>query len=304
MTAEIAAVARREDPTRIAAALDAAAARLRASGVEGARRDARLLLAVAIDAGPEKVMAWPERRLNAAEQGCFEAMIDRRARREPVSRILGRRGFWAFELAVTPEVLDPRPDSETLVQAVLEQCPDRAVPLNILDLGTGSGCLLLALLSELPRAQGLGVDISAAALQVARENAESLGLSRRARFQRGDWAAGLTGAWQVIVNNPPYITEGEIAGLAPEVANYDPPLALCAGPDGLASYRALAPYLSHLLTPDGIVALELGAGQADAVDAILRGVGLEPISRRRDLGGIERCLLAARPKLQGDWVKK
>ena len=300
MTPEIAAVARREDPPSVAAALDAAAARLRVSGIEGARRDARLLLAAAIDAGPEQVMAWPERRLNFEEQGCFEAMIDRRARREPVSRILGRRGFWSFELAVTPEVLDPRPDSETLVQAVLERCPDRTARLEILDLGTGGGCLLLALLSELPRARGLGVDISAAALQVARENAESLGLSRRARFRRGDWAAGLNGAWQVIVSNPPYITEGEIAGLAPEVAHYDPPLALRAGPDGLASYRALAPYLSHLLAPDGIVALELGAGQADAAEAMLRAVGLEPIGRRRDLGGFERCLLATRPELQGD----
>jgi release factor glutamine methyltransferase len=304
MRAEVAAVARHGDPPSIAAALDAASARLRVAGIEGARRDARFLMAEAIDAGPETVMAWPERRLNAAEQGCFEAMIDRRARREPVSRILGRRGFWTFELTVTPEVLDPRPDSETVVRAVLERCPDRAAPLEILDLGTGSGCLLLALLSELPRARGLGVDISTAALQVARENAESLGLSRRARFRRGDWAAGINGAWQVIVSNPPYITESEIAGLAPEVARYDPRLALCAGPDGLVSYRAVAPYLSHLLTPDGIVALELGVGQADTVDAILREAGLEPVGRRRDLGGIERCLLATHPKLQCDRAKK
>ncbi|MCH7795675.1 MAG: peptide chain release factor N(5)-glutamine methyltransferase, partial [Proteobacteria bacterium] len=259
---------------------------------EGARRDARLLLAAALDAGPELPIAHPERVLNGSERARIERLIARRAAREPVSRILGRRGFWSLDFKITPDTLDPRPDSETLIEAVLGRIDEPAAPLHILDLGTGCGCLLLALLSELPAARGLGVDISEAALGVARENADSLGLGARARFERRDWAAGLSGPWQVIISNPPYIREREIEELAPEVAHHDPEMALNAGLDGLDAYRALLPRAGRLLDRGGILALEVGKGQQDAVEALLVATGLTPLGRVRDLGGIERCLVA------------
>jgi release factor glutamine methyltransferase len=313
-------------PTTIARTLTAAAARLAAAGVEDPRRDARLLIAAALEVGPEHLIAHPARVLEHAETARIEALIARRAAREPVSRILGRRGFWSLDLEITPDTLDPRPDSETLVAAVLARIGAQGLvgaPLSVLDLGTGSGCLLLALLSELPAATGLGLDISAAALQVARRNARKLGLSHRARFVAGDWAgdwaedwagdwaedwaggrsAGLDGSWQVIVSNPPYITEAEIGDLVPEVARYDPRLALTAGSDGLDAYRKLLPQAARLLGRDGVLALEVGRGQQDAVTALLVASGFTALSRTRDLGGIERCLLASHRK-PGDSARK
>jgi release factor glutamine methyltransferase len=283
----------------LAEILTAAAARLAAAGVADPRRDARLLIAAAIMAGPERLIAEPERVLDGAETARVEASIARRVAREPVSRILGRRGFWSLELEITPDTLDPRPDSETLVAAVLDRIGAQGLagaPLSILDLGTGSGCLLLALLSELPAASGLGLDISAAALDVARRNARKLGLSHRARFAAGNWGAELGGSWQLIVSNPPYITEREIDELAPEVARYDPRLALAAGFDGLDAYRKLLPQAARLLEGGGLLALEVGCGQRDAVTALLAASGFNPLGRYRDLGGIERCLLANRRK--------
>jgi release factor glutamine methyltransferase len=279
----------------IAQTLTAAAARLASAGVEEPRRDARLLIAAALEAGPERLIAEPERVPDGAEAARIEASIVRRAAREPVSRILGRRGFWTLDLEITPDTLDPRPDSETLVAAVLERIGAQGLagaPLTVLDLGTGSGCLLLALLSELPAANGLGLDISAPALEVARRNARNSGLSHRARFEVGDWGAGLDGSWQVIVSNPPYITEEEIGELAPEVVRYDPKLALTAGSDGLDAYRKLLPQAARLLAEDGVLALEVGRGQQDAVTGLLVASGFAPLGGYRDLGGIERCLLA------------
>ena len=293
-------------PTTVDQVLTAAAARLSAAGVEDPRRDARLLIAAAIEAGPAQLIAHPERALDGAEAARIEASLARRAAREPVSRILGRRGFWNLELEITPDTLDPRPDSETLVAAVLERIGAQGLvgaPLSVLDLGTGSGCLLLALLSELPAARGLGLDISAAALAVARRNARKLGLFHRARFALGDWGSGLDGSWQLIVSNPPYITEGEIEDLAPEVARYDPRLALTAGPDGLDAYRKLLPQAARLLEPGGMLALEVGCGQQDAVTALLAATGFIELGRYRDLGGIERCLLATCGK-PGNSAKK
>ena len=294
-------------PPTIAQTLAATADRLARAGVADPRRDARLLIAAAIEAGPERLIAEPERVLGAAEAARIEASISRRAVHEPVSRILGRRGFWSLELEITPDTLDPRPDSEALVAAVLARIRAQGLvgaPISVLDLGTGSGCLLLALLSELPAATGLGLDISAAALEVARRNAWNLGFSDRARFEVGDWAGDRPGdwpgdwgvgpdeSWQVIVSNPPYITEDEIGELAPEVARYDPKLALTAGSDGLDAYRKLLPRAARLLERGGVLALEVGRGQQDAVTGLLAASGLTPLSRYRDLGGIERCLLA------------
>lgn len=280
------------DSRSLGALFESAAARLREAGIEGARRDARLLLAEALGLEPQDLLLRPERMIGEEPARRAETMIERRAAGEPVSRILGRREFWSLAFRIGPAVLDPRPDSETLVRAVLERIPDRAAPLEILDLGTGSGCLLLALLHELPRARGLGTDISAAALETARDNATRLGLADRVRFEARDWAAGLTGSWQVIVSNPPYIREADLAGLAPEVARYEPGIALAGGRDGLEAYRRLLPQAADRLAPGGLLAVEIGAGQAVAVEELIRGAGLRPLGRVRDLGGFERCLLA------------
>jgi release factor glutamine methyltransferase len=284
-------------------ALAAGAARLRDAGVEAGRRDALLLLAAALDADPDTLRMQPERSLDAGERSAFEALLDRRARREPVSRIVGVREFWSLPFKITPDTLDPRPDSETLIDAVLARIGDRSAPLDILDLGTGSGCLLLALLSELPAARGLGVDISEAALAVARENAAALGLGSRANFLRASWGAGLGGIWQVIVSNPPYIISGEIPDLAPEVQDFDPLPALAGGPDGLDAYRALAPEIARLLAPGGLAALEIGATQIDTVETLFRATGLREVGREPDLAGIWRCLLAENAARSADWRK-
>ncbi len=282
----------------LGAALESAAARLRRAGVAAPRRDARLLLAACLGAGPERVVGYPERPLGAAEADRFEGFVARRAAREPVSRILGRREFWGLDLRLDAAVLDPRPDSETLIEALLEALPDRGARLRILDLGTGSGCLLLALLSELPAAEGLGIDISPEALASAAGNAAALGLAARARFRIADWRRGLDGHWDVIVCNPPYVADSELAGLEPEVADHDPRLALAGGPDGLSAYRALAPQVARVLAPGGILCFEIGIGQAGAVAELLQAAGFAAPRRRRDLAGVERCLLA-RKKVVG-----
>ncbi len=207
-------------------ALRRGAVRLREAGVDSAARDARLLLAAATGQDQSRLLGFPERPLSAGELATYEAFLVRRARREPVSRILGRREFWSLDFAVTPDTLVPRPETEVLVEAVLACLPAPGAGLRILDLGSGSGCILLALLSELVEAEGLGVDASAAAVAAARGNAAALGLQDRAAFQVGDWAAGLEGRWQAIVSNPPYIVESEIEDLAPEVSRFDPRQAL------------------------------------------------------------------------------
>lgn len=281
----------------LAEAVAAATARLAAAGIEDPRRDARLLICRLLGAGPELLLARPERVLTPDEATRIAAAVARRAAREPVSRILGEREFWSLPFGLNAATLDPRPDSETLVAAVLAALPDRAAPLTLLDLGTGSGCLLLALLSEMPNATGCGIDISAAAVEQAAANAARLGLGGRARFLQRSWSEGMDpeAAWDVVLSNPPYIASGEIAGLAPEVADYDPPAALDGGPDGLAAYRALIPLAARLLRPAGLIALEIGQGQAGAVEALLDAAGFSDLRRARDLAGVERCLLANAP---------
>ncbi len=276
-------------------ALARATALLRRAGVEGPRRDARLLLAETLSASPGALFGTPEQRLNGLEAARFAGFVARRQAREPVSRILGRREFWSLSFAIGPATLDPRPDSEALVEAVLARAKDLAGPLTILDLGTGSGCLLLALLSELPEARGLGVDRDPAALAMARQNALSLGLEDRAAFAVGDWGAALAGQWRVIVCNPPYVRHADIGRLAPEITQYDPRVALDGGGDGLAAYRRVVSDIADLLAPDGLAGVELGAGLADAVENLVREAGLAASARARDLGGIERCLLFGGP---------
>ena len=275
-------------------ALDRAARRLAGDGVDQARREARLLLGHAIGDETDRLITEPEGLVSPQDMTRFEAALGRRARREPVARILGRREFWSLDIAVNADVLDPRADSETVVEVALAAIADRSAPIRILDFGTGSGCLLLALLSEFDGATGLGLDVSTGAISLARANAETLGFVSRARFVVGDWGAALRGRFDLIVANPPYIAESEIDRLEPEVAAYDPRLALAGGADGLEAYRALAPDLVRLLAPEGLAVLEIGAGQGAAVTGILAAHRLEIVKIRADLVGVDRCLLARR----------
>lgn len=274
--------------------LESARERLAAAGVEDPRRDARLLLAAAIGCEATALVIEPERLVDGISAERFARFIERREAREPVSRILGRREFWSLCFRVVPATLDPRPDSETLIEASLAAIPNRAAALRLLDLGTGTGCLLLALLAELPNATGLGVDIEPAAVTAARENATSLGLAARASFHVADWTAGIDGSFDIIVANPPYVPESDIEGLAPEVARWEPRRTLAGGADGLDAYRALAPRILDRLAPDGVAVLEFGAGQDTDVATILAASGLEIRTLRHDLSGVLRCAVVVR----------
>ncbi|MBI1206331.1 MAG: peptide chain release factor N(5)-glutamine methyltransferase [Azospirillum sp.] len=274
-----------------------AVARLRAAGIDSAERDAGLLIRHTLGFGREDILLRPEQPVAATAEARLRDLLARRAGREPVSRILGSREFWSLEFQLGPDTLDPRPDSETLIAAALDQIGDPTQPLTVLDLGTGTGCLLLAALAELPNATGIGLDISPGAVVTAAGNAERLGFSGRARFRTGDWRGGLSAAlgearFDLILSNPPYIAEGEIAGLQPEVARFDPYRALAGGIDGLAAYRQLVPQLPGRLTGFGVACLEVGAGQSGPVVAMLESVGCPAVTIRHDHAGIERCIIA------------
>ncbi|MDX6750799.1 peptide chain release factor N(5)-glutamine methyltransferase [Geminicoccaceae bacterium 1502E] len=270
-----------------------AAGRLRAAGIDSAALDARLLVMRATGLSRERLVTDPDRELGPHEAAALEALLARRLGREPMAYILGEREFFGLSFAVSPSVLIPRPDTETLVEEALAAA-DPAAPLRILDIATGSGCILLAVLHHRPAATGIGTDRSAAALAVARRNAEALGLAGRTRFVRTDWAACLAGPFDMILSNPPYITAGEMAALEPEVGAHEPHVALEAGADGLAAYRAIAADLLRLLAPRGRILLEIGRGQATQVAALLDADGLRVTARRPDLAGIDRCLVAER----------
>ncbi|EME68386.1 methylase of polypeptide chain release factor [Paramagnetospirillum caucaseum] len=276
--------------------INAAASRLAAVGIDTAHYDARLMVAEVLGVEMRRLPASHHVELNGGETACLAVMLERRLAREPMSHILGRRGFWTHDFLVTKDTLDPRPDTETLIEAVLDALDDRGLPRRLLDFGTGTGCILLTLLSELGHATGLGVDASPAALAVAGRNAEALGLASRAEFRLGDWGAGMEGVFDVIVSNPPYIPDGDIDGLEPEVVRYEPRSALAGGPDGLECYRRLIPDMARLLAPGGVAALEVGMGQAAEVAGLLAAAGLSGASARRDLGGVERCVIVRRQK--------
>lgn len=271
------------------------AARLAAVGIDSARLDARLLAAQALGIEPSRVLTHPETALTAEEAVRLDDLAARRLDREPMSHILGHRGFWTLDLKVTRDTLDPRPDTETVVETVLDLCSDRQRPWRILDFGTGSGCILLALLSEYGNARGTGIDLSAAALAVAGENAVRTGLAARVVFSCGDWGRGLDGPFDIVVSNPPYIPDNDIDALEPEVACHEPRSALAGGKDGLECYRALAPEVSRLLVRGGLCVMEVGAGQDGEVASLLAEAGLRPLPARRDLAGIARCVVATKP---------
>jgi release factor glutamine methyltransferase len=273
-----------------------ASARLAARGIDSPRRDARLLVALAAGMDDAVVLGYPERSLDDEAARRFACLVERRLRGEPVSRLAGRREFWSHGFALSPETLDPRPDSETLVEAALELVADRQARLGILDLGTGTGCLLLSLLAELPCAWGIGVDIVPGAAAIARRNAAEMGLESRAFFVVGDWSGTLSGRFDLVVANPPYVASGEIAGLAPEVALFEPRTALDGGADGLDAYRALAPQIAQHLAPGGYACVEVGTGQGDFVAEIFCRAGLDLVGRRYDIANRERCLVLGRTK--------
>jgi release factor glutamine methyltransferase len=276
-------------------ALRKAAGLLAGSGVDSPKLDARLLLAEVMGWPSQALEARPELELSDEQAARFDSLILRRAQREPVCQILEQRGFWTLDLRVTGDTLAPRPDTETLVDAVLEGVRDKKYPLRILDLGTGSGCLLLALLSEFPNATGIGVDISEKALAVARHNARASGLEARAEFIKSDWGRALgDGLFDIVVSNPPYIADAEIETLEPEVAQWEPRLALSGGEDGFDCYRAIIPELPRLMCDDGFAFLEVGMGQSPKVVAMADEAGLLVKGVRRDLGGIERCVIAGK----------
>jgi len=272
-------------------ALQTATRRLQAAGIDSARLDARLLLGEVLKVASTDLVAYPERPLTPREDDRFLDLVARRCRRQPLSQLLGRREFWGLNLRVTADTLDPRADSETLIEAALAEIGDRSRSLRLLDLGTGTGCLLLALLRELPTATGLGVDRSEAALAVARANAADLGLADRAAWRCDSWGGNLTESFDLVISNPPYIPSAEIDRLMPEVARYEPRLALDGGADGLTCYREIAAAMPRLLHRDGWLVLEIGSRQAEPVTAIFAAAGLGLARRCRDLGNLDRCLV-------------
>ena len=268
------------------AAIAAAAARLAATS-ETPRLDAELLMAQALGITREALLLGG---LDRPAASGFAALVDRRAAGEPIAYITGTRAFWTIELVVSPAVLIPRPDSETLIEAAVEHFRGTPGPARILDLGTGSGALLLAALGEWPGASGIGIDRSAAALAVAADNAARLGMADRAEMRAGGWG-GTGEAFDLLLCNPPYIEAG--ASLPQDVAAHEPHGALFAGADGLDDYRALAPLLERQIAPGGVACIEIGARQAAAVTALLAGCGLGA-TVRRDLAGHDRCIVVSR----------
>jgi release factor glutamine methyltransferase len=272
-----------------------AAVALTAAGIDNVRFEARLLLSRASGLSIEELVAHGRDEAAPAAAAALKALTARRVQREPMAYILGEREFWGRPFKVSPAVLVPRSDSETLIEAALAALPDRQRPLNVLDLGVGSGCLLLTLLAEYPEASGTGFEVSPQALAVAEANAHALGLSGRVRWVSGDWRQRgwwdeLGGPFDLVVSNPPYIEAGDIAGLMPEVGRFEPRLALDGGPDGLAAYREIAAAAPGLLASEGHVLVEVGEGQALAVEGIFASAGLARSRKWKDLGGIERVV--------------
>jgi len=271
-------------------ALRLAIPRLEAAGVEGAGRDARVLLAFALGVTPDRLTLHLPDEMAGAQAEAYEAALAAREARQPVAQITGRRLFWGQWFRVTRDTLDPRPDTEALVAEAL------AEPfLKVLDLGTGTGCILLSCLKGMPMARGVGVDISEAALAVAGDNSSDLGLRDRARFLHSDWFGAVRGAFDLIVANPPYIAADEMPGLAPEVRDWEPHLALTPGGDGLEPYRIIARGAPARMMPGARLMVEIGPTQGQAVSALFRAAGLEGIRILPDMDGRDRVVVARKP---------
>lgn len=280
-------------PETAAEALRAAIPRLRAAGVEDAPLDARLLLSHAMGIAADRLTLHLPDALTPDQAQAYQAAITARLARQPVAQIIGQRQFWGLTFRVTPDTLDPRPDTEALVAEALT-----APFLNMLDLGTGTGCILLACLNSMPMARGLGVDISPAALGVAKGNADALGLAARAQFRLSDWFAAVPGRYDLIVSNPPYIAANEMPALAPEVRDWEPHLALTPGGDGLDPYRILARSAPARLMAGGRLLVEIGPTQGQAVAAMFAAAGLQHIRILPDMDGRDRVVAAVKPQAQ------
>ncbi|MEZ5996270.1 MAG: peptide chain release factor N(5)-glutamine methyltransferase [Hyphomonadaceae bacterium] len=268
--------------------------RLEGAGVDTPVLDARLLLEAGAGVSRVDIVTDPRRPVSAAQAQKVRELAARREAREPVGHIIGRRHFWTLDLAVSKDVLIPRPETEFVVEAGLEALP-RDASASILDLGAGSGAIILALLVERPHARGVAIDISEAALEMTLRNAEALGVADRLETRCADWNEGVAGDFDLVVSNPPYIPSADIAGLAPEVAQFEPRLALDGGPDGLGAYRRITAALPALLRPGGRFALEVGRGQDQAVAALAGAAGLSTGEPRRDLSGIPRVVVGSKP---------
>lgn len=276
----------------VGTALAEAEARLSAAGIEPARREARLLLALALNE-PVGSLARETADLSESERLRLGSLVSRRAAREPFAFIAGRKEFWSIEFEVGPGVLVPRPETETLIEELCRSFVDRkGEPLEIADFGTGSGCLLVASLTEFPVARGVGFDVSLDALAWAKRNIRKHRLNARATLRHQDWADEMTDRFDAILSNPPYIPQDELMALAPEVARYEPSNALNGGNDGLAAYRSLSPRIARALKRNGLAFLEIGARQAEGVKEVLKNAGLEVDRIVKDLAGIERCVVA------------
>jgi release factor glutamine methyltransferase len=267
--------------------------RLETAGVETPVFDARLLLEAGAAVSRLDIVTDPRRLVTDEQVAAVDALVKRREAREPVGHIIGRRHFWTLDLFVSPAVLIPRPETELLVETALQNiAPD--APARVLDLGVGSGAILLAVLAERQSATGVGVDISDGALAVAQANANAVGVIDRLELKHGDWDVVLDGLFDLVLSNPPYIPTNDIDMLAPEVARFEPRLALDGGADGLGAYRAITARLSDLLRPGGVFAFEVGMGQAEAVIALAEAAGLSTEPARRDLAGIPRVVWGRR----------
>ncbi len=275
-------------------ALEEARLKLSAAGVEAPAREARLLLERTAGVRREDQLAHPDRRLDPEALGAFLQAVARRAAREPLAYIVGEKEFFGLTLAVRPGVLIPRPESEVVVELALARRPPSVA--WIADIGTGSGCLLIAALNELREARGVGTDLAPAALDVARQNARRLGVAARALFVCGRFGEAISGRIDLLLANLPYVARSERAALPPEVRDFEPELALDGGADGLEALRLLIPDLPRLLRPLGLAVLEVGRGQAGAVAGLLREAGLETVEIRPDLAGIPRAVAARRPE--------
>lgn len=272
-------------------ALRWAVMKLQQERIESASLDARILLEYVLGVNREQLLFSLELPITTEQYDRFATLVAKRAKRQPVSKIIGRREFWGVNFVVNENTLDPRPDSETLIEYVLERIENRDTALRILDLGTGTGCLLLSLLSELPVATGVGIDASPDALLVAKENAVALGFTERTDFIVGDWCSSLEGKFDIIISNPPYIPTKTISTLEPEVTEFDPLLALDGGVDGLDCYRKIMQQLPAALAKDGFAAFEIGIGQQNDLGKIANENGLEIAGSKNDLSGIARCLI-------------
>ena len=279
-------------------AWQSAKTRLEAVGLGGPVIDARLLVEAAADATRADIVTDPHRPLTPEQENRLADYVARRERREPVSHILGRKGFWKVMLSVNADVLTPRPETEVIVDYILKQFPE-GMAFDLLDLGVGSGAIVLSILAERPAARGLATDISDEALAVARENAANLGLSSRIALARGDWTAGLADAsFDAVVSNPPYIASEVIPTLEPEVKDFDPRLALDGGADGLDAYRALAPEVMRVLKPGGVFAVEIGFDQKEAVEGLFNAAGAGDVWTIKDLSNHDRVVVGVKNPLE------